>query len=252
MAAKTALIIGGTGDIGFACAKALALNHHLVLVYRSNHERAKNKQVELLSLFPKATVEILQLDIKSPEDVDTLYARFRGLVAPQVLITCFGRSMDGLFVSLRDEDVTNTFRDHLLIPTWLSRRAVEGMIRTGFGRIVFVGSISAHYVKRGQVPYAAAKAGLEGLTKSLAAEVGIFGVTVNLISAGLIETVQVQDHLNKLGRGTSLKSVNAVGRLGTPEDVARVVAGLCEEASAYITGSVSIVDGGRSLGDYRL
>jgi NAD(P)-dependent dehydrogenase (short-subunit alcohol dehydrogenase family) len=249
--AKTALVIGGTGDIGFACAKALAPNHDLILVYRSNSDRAKAKQSELLGLFPKTNVEILQLDIKTPGDVDSLYSRFRGVQAPQVLITCFGRSSDGLFVSLRDEDVTNTFRDHLMIPTWISRRAAEGMIRTGFGRIVFVGSISSSYVKRGQVPYAAAKAGLEGLTKSLAVEVGAFGVTVNLISAGLIETSQVQDHLNKLGRGTALKSVNAVGRLGAPEDVARVVACLCHENSDYITGSVSVVDGGRSLGDYR-
>ena len=249
---KTALIVGGTGDIGYACAKALAPSYRLVLVYRSNNERAKQKQSEILELFPHAAVEIIQLDIKTPADVDSLYARFQGVAGPQILITCFGHSLDGLFVSLRDDDINNTFRDHLLIPTWLSRRAVETMVRTGFGRVIFVGSISSKYVKRGQVPYAAAKAGLEGLTKALAAEVGTFGITVNLISAGLIETEQVQGHLNKLGRGTSLRSVNAIGRLGKPEDVARVAVNLCEEASSYITGSVSVVDGGRSLGDFRL
>ena len=127
------------------------------------------------------------------------------------------------------------------------------MYRSRFGRIVCIGSISSQYVKRGQVAYSAAAAGLEGMTKALALEVAGRGITVNLIRAGLVSGASLSAHQQVLAQsGRDLKKLIPVGRLGEASDIARTTTFLCADDADFITGTIVTVDGGRSLGDSHL
>ena len=131
----------------------------------------------------------------------------------------------------------------------LSRHLMGGMKARGFGRIVSVGSVAASYGAGGQVAYATAKAALAGMTRTLAVEGGRCGVTANLIELGLVETERATSEIDPVIR-ERLVGNTAIGRAGTPEEVARVISFLCSEESGYITGAVIPVSGGLGLALY--
>lgn len=116
-----------------------------------------------------------------------------------------------------------------------------------------IGSIGSYYVKRGQVAYSTAKAGLEGLTKALAMEAGTRGITVNLVRPALVQTPSTEAHLSKLIEGSrKQRNIVPVGSWGTPQQVGEMVRYLCSDEAAYVTGGCFTIDGGRSLGDATL
>jgi NAD(P)-dependent dehydrogenase (short-subunit alcohol dehydrogenase family) len=131
----------------------------------------------------------------------------------------------------------------------LTQHVMGGMKERGFGRIVSVGSVAATHGAGGQVAYATAKAALAGMTRTLAIEGGRNGVTANLLELGLVETERVETEIDPVIRERLVRNT-AIGRAGTPEEVARVIAFLCSEESAYITGAVIPVSGGLGLGLY--
>lgn len=240
---RTALIVGGTSGIGLAIAEALAPDHDLILVSSGRGSREIDQQF-------LGRAQVLQHDLKKPCDIPALAAEIPAGTNIGILVNSFGRRRDDLFLLQSSDQIEALIVEHLLLPTLLCRFALESMFRLGFGRILNIGSIGSRHVKSGQVAYAAAKAGLEGLTRALALEAAHRGVTVNLIQPGLIATPSTEAHLDKLKeKHPKLRSVVPRGRFGQPRDVAGLAKFLCSDEADYITGAAFVVDGGRSLGD---
>jgi NAD(P)-dependent dehydrogenase (short-subunit alcohol dehydrogenase family) len=252
MSRDVALITGGTSGIGFGIAKTLAANFDLALSFGGNLDKAQNAKQELQKLFPEARVEIFQKPLAQYADAAELYNQVKEtfLEAPLVLVNSAGKLRDQLFLGSKFQDHVDHINEHLMIPMALCHLALKAMSTAKFGRIINLSSISAQFAKRGQTNYAAAKAGIEGFTKTLALEVAHRGVTVNAIAPGLIETPMTLDFVKKIeAEGGSIRSRIPAGRVGKPEEVGNLVRFLCSQEAAYMTGGVFTIDGGRSLGD---
>jgi 3-oxoacyl-[acyl-carrier protein] reductase len=252
MSRLLALITGGTSGIGYGIAKALVSEYDLALSYAGNEERALQSQSEIKAMVPEARVEIFQKPLAKYADAAELYNQVKvsfGL-APMIIVNSAGKLRDQLFLGSKFQDHEDHINEHLMIPMALTHLALKAMSTAKFGRIINLSSISANFAKRGQTNYAAAKAGLEGFTKTLALEVAHRGVTVNAIAPGLIETPMTKGFVEKIeAEGSSIRSRIPVGRVGRPEEVGSLVKFLCSRDAGYITGTVITIDGGRSLGD---
>lgn len=252
MSSSVALITGGTSGIGFGIAQKLAVQHNLALVYASNDARAEESKQILEKQFPERKIHLFKKPLKSHDDAKFLFeeviSQFQ--TAPSILVHSAGRLKDGLFLGSDFESHQDIIQEHLTVAMALSHVFLKSMYNQRFGRILHLSSISANFAKRGQTNYAAAKAGLEGFTKTLALEVAHRGVTVNAIAPGLIETPMTEGLVKKLEESESpIRKRIPVGRMGTAEEVGALAAFLCSPEASYITGTVITIDGGRSLGD---
>jgi 3-oxoacyl-[acyl-carrier protein] reductase len=171
------------------------------------------------------------------EDADPLLAAIDEVGGVAVLVNNAGVAADGLALSMTDAAFALTLQVNLTAAFALSRAALRGMLRARTGRIVNVTSVVGLHGNPGQANYAASKAGLVGLTKALAREVGKRGITVNAVAPGFIETAMTAE----IDAGAF--QIPA-GRLGTPEEVAAVIGFLCGDAATYVNGAVVQVDGG--------
>ncbi len=234
-----ALVTGGSRGIGAAVARALAADGWPVAVgFRSGAEQAQAVVEEIRSAGGRA--EPVQGDVADPETparlVDDAEA---ALGAPLlVLVNNAGVRADGLSPQLSDEDWSVVLETNLTATFRLTRRALRPMMRARFGRFVNVSSIVGLKANPGQANYAAAKAGVVGLTKTVAAEVARRGVTVNAVAPGFIETDMTAD------LGDELVKLIPARRIGRPEEVAAAVRFLCSEGAGYVTGATLTVDGG--------
>lgn len=247
-----ALITGGTSGIGFGIAKTLASEYDLALSFAGNIEKAEQSRDEIKKLYPEARVEIFQKPLANYEDVTELYnqVKERFGIAPLILVNSAGKLRDQLFLGSKFQDHVDHVNEHLLVPMALCHLSLKAMSTAKFGRIINLSSISAHFAKRGQTNYAAAKAGIEGFTQTLALEVAHRGITVNAIAPGLIETPMTVEFVKKLeAEGGSIRSRIPAGRVGKPEEVGSLAKFLCSKDAGYMTGTVFTIDGGRSLGD---
>lgn len=237
--ARRALVTGGSRGIGAAIALALAeRGDRVVITWRAEQAAADAVVARIRAAGGEALA--VQVDVRDGAAVRTALEALRFEEDPfQILVNNAGVTRDGVFGGMTWEDwelVTRTTLDGFFHVT---QPLVMPMVRTRWGRIVNIASISGVNGNRGQVNYAAAKAGLIGATKALAPEVAKRGVTVNALAPGPIET----DMLDADARARSLPMIPA-GRLGRPEDVAALVAFLCSDAAGYITGQVIGVTGG--------
>ncbi len=252
MSRPLALITGGSSGIGLGAAKCLAKDFDLALAYASNEEKAKSAILEISALELGANIKLFKKVLTNKSDCDSLYNEVCESFgqAPAVLVNSAGRLQDGLFLSADFETYKSVLEEHLIATIALCQLALKNMSKAKFGRVINLSSISSFYAKRGQSNYAAAKAGIEGFTRTVALEVAHRGVTVNAIAPGLIQTPMTQELVNKIEttEGGIRKRIPA-GRFGTPEDVGALVAFLCSPQASYITGAVIPIDGGRSLGD---
>lgn len=249
---RRALIVGGTGSIGSEIALSLAPTADLILVYRKNQIAADAAVSRIQSTCPQASVTAVGHALSDHESVRRLQAlvETKWPNGPDILVCCFGDVSNALLMTEDLSASERTITEHLLLKIQLCHSFIDSMYRNRFGRIVCIGSISSHFVKRGQVAYSAAAAGLEGMTKALALEVAGRGVTVNLIRAGLVSGNSLSAHQQILAQsGRDLKKMIPVGRVGQAADLARTAAFLCADEADFITGTVVTVDGGRSLGD---
>ena len=229
---------GSSRGIGAAIAKSLAREGWPVGVnYRSDGEAAEAVVEEITSAGGRA--KALQGDIADPDTADWLFKALEEEFGPVlVLVNNAGVRADGLSPQIDDEDWAKVIDTNLSAAFRLTRRALRPMIRARFGRVVNIASIVGQRANPGQANYAASKAGLVAMTKTVAAEVARRGVTVNAVAPGLIETDMTEGIAENL-----LEHVPA-RRPGTPEDVAECVRFLASDGAGYVTGVCLTVDGG--------
>lgn len=235
----SALVTGASRGIGAAIAKALAREGWPVGVsYRSDDEAANAVVEEIKAAGGRATA--LKGDVSDPETADALFSALEEEFGPVlVLVNNAGVRADGLAPMINDEDWDKVVDTNLSAAFRLTRRALRPMIRNRYGRVVNIASIvGAVRGNAGQANYAASKAGLVAMTRTVAAEVARRGVTVNAVAPGLIETDMTEGIAENL-----LEHVPAQ-RAGTPDEVAECVRFLASDGAAYVNGICLTVDGG--------
>lgn len=242
---QTAIVTGGSRGIGRAVAVRLAKDGmNLVINYRGNSAAAE--ETELLCRELGAEVLLVQGDVSRAEDCEKLAAQAKEAFGRvDVLVNNAGITRDGLLARMTEEDFRAVLDVNLVGP-WNMMKAVNRiMMKQRYGRIVNLSSVTGLMGNMGQTNYAAAKAGILGMTKSYAREVASRGITVNAVAPGFIDT----DMTEAMPEGAKDKIVTGIpmGRTGKPEDVAEAVAFLASEQAGYITGEVLRVDGGMAM-----
>lgn len=242
---QTAIVTGGSRGIGRAVAVRLAKDGmNLVINYRGNSAAAE--ETERLCRELGAEVLLVQGDVSRAEDCEKLAAQAKeAFDRVDVLVNNAGITRDGLLARMTEEDFRAVLDVNLVGP-WNMMKAVNRiMMKQRYGRIVNLSSVTGLMGNMGQTNYAAAKAGILGMTKSYAREVASRGITVNAVAPGFIDT----DMTEAMPEGAKDKIVTGIpmGRTGKPEDVAEAVAFLASEQAGYITGEVLRVDGGMAM-----
>lgn len=238
---RTALVTGATGGIGGAIAKALHAQGASVAISGTRREALQTLAAELA-----ARVHILPCNLADLSEAEALVpAAEKAMGGVDILVANAGITRDNLFVQLRDEDWDEVIKVNLTATFRLARAATKLMMRKRFGRIIAVTSVVGVTGNPGQGNYTAAKAGLAGMIKSLAAEYGKRNVTANCIAPGFIRTAMT-DALSETQRQNILARVPAA-RAGTPEDIAAAAVYLSSREAAYVTGQTIHVNGGMAM-----
>ncbi len=245
--ARTAIVTGAARGIGAATARRLAADGFAVAVLDLD-EAACAGTVEAIRSAGGQAVGVA-VDVAAAESVQAAVGRVADeLGPPVVLVNNAGITRDNLLFKMTLDDWDSVIGVHLRGHFLMSRAAQKHMIEASWGRIVNLSSVSA-LGNRGQANYAAAKAGVQGFTKTLAIELGRFGVTVNAVAPGFIETDMTAATAERVGVGfEEFKAAAAqtipVGRVGTPDDVANVVSFFVDERSSFVSGQVLYLAGG--------
>ena len=237
----TALVTGATGGIGASIARTLH-GAGANLVISGTRQAALDRLLEELGERAVA----IPCNLSDADDVNTLIKSAEEASGPvDILINNAGMTKDGLAMRMNDDDWESVLAVDLSAAFRLSRAALRAMLKARWGRIINITSVVGHTGNPGQANYAAAKAGLGGMTRSLAAETAARGVTVNCVAPGFIETAMT-DALNEKQKAVILERIPA-GKMGTPEDVAAAVLYLASDAGGYITGQSIHVNGGMAM-----
>ena len=238
---KTALITGASGGIGAGIARALHAQGAIVALSGTRVDA-----LELLANELGERAHVCPADLKIPEAADELMAAAEAAAGPlHILVNNAGMTRDMLALRMKDEDWQAVLDVDLSAPFRLARAALRGMLRRRAGRIISISSIIGSTGNAGQVNYAAAKAGLVGMTKALAQEVASRGVTVNVVAPGFIKT-PMTDALSEAQR-TRLGEQIPLGRLGQPPDIAAAVVYLASDEAGWVTGATLHVNGGMAM-----
>ncbi len=230
---KTVLISGGSRGIGAACVEAFSSQgYNTYFLYKSSDEAAKK-------LAAQTGATGIKCDISSPETVKEAILE---IGAVDILVNNAGVSFIGLIQDTDDSTYHRVLDTNLSGAFYLSREVIPAMIRNGWGRIINIGSVWGKYGASCEVAYSMSKAGLRGLTTSLAKELGPSGITINCVEPGVIET-DMNAHFDAETL-SDLANATPLCRLGKPEDVANAVIFLASDSASFITGEFLGVNGG--------
>lgn len=236
---RVVLITGGSRGIGSACAAHFArIGDKVAITYNSTPPPAALTEKGILAV---------KCDVTSTESVDTAFAEVESTLGKvEVLVSNAGITKDGLFLRMSENDFTSVIDANLTAAYRVCKRASQQMLRARSGRIILMSSVVGLLGSAGQTNYAASKAGLVGLARSLARELGSRSITVNVVAPGPVAT----DMTAALGeeRLAELTAAVPLGRMATVDEIAGVVTFLASADAAYITGAVIPVDGGLGMG----
>ena len=238
---KPALVTGASGGIGAGIARTLHAQGAIVVLSGTRRDALDSLAAELAD-----RVHVCPANLADPAAAESLIEAAEAAAGPlAILVNNAGLTRDRLALRITDEDWAAVLDVDLAAPFRLARATLRGMLRRRAGRIINIGSIVGATGNPGQANYAAAKAGLIGLTKALAQEVASRGITVNAVAPGFIVTPMT----NVLAEAQRAKLTAAIplGRLGQPEDVAAAVAFLASDAAGWITGATLHVNGGMAM-----
>ena len=229
-----ALVTGGNRGIGSAIAKSLkAAGYTVIVTYRSGSA--------------PADFDAVQLDVTSTESVDAAFALIEEKWGtPEIVVCNAGITKDTLSMRMSDEDFADVIDANLTGAFRTARRATKGLLKLKRGRLIFIGSVVGLSGSAGQVNYSASKAGLVGMARSFARELGSRGITSNVVAPGFVET-DMTATLDEKRRDEIAKSV-PLQRFCSAEEIADVVTFLASPQASYITGAVIPVDGGLGMG----
>jgi 3-oxoacyl-[acyl-carrier protein] reductase len=212
--------------------------------YRSRRDAADEAVAAIVAGGGEAVA--VEGDVGDAAAVATMFGAVEGAFGPiEILVNNAGITADDLLLRMKPEDWDAVIRTNLSSAFLTTKAALRGMLKARWGRIISIASVAGIAGNPGQANYAAAKAGLIGFTKSVAKEVGSRGITVNAVAPGFIET-DMTEALGGEVREAVLPSI-AVGRFGTPVEIASAVGYLASDEASYVTGQVLVVDGGLSF-----
>ncbi|MCL2428999.1 MAG: 3-oxoacyl-[acyl-carrier-protein] reductase [Alphaproteobacteria bacterium] len=238
---KPALVTGASGGIGSAIARALYAQGAVVALSGTRRDA-----LDQLAASLGERAHVCPADLADPEAAEALIEAAERAAGPlAILVNNAGLTRDGLALRMRDEDWQAVLDIDLAAPFRLARGALRGMLRRRAGRIIGISSIVGATGNPGQANYAAAKAGLVGMSKALAAEVASRGITVHIVAPGFVETPMTE----ALSEAQRAKLADAIplGRLGQPNDVAAAVTYLASDEAGWVTGATLHVNGGMAM-----
>jgi len=238
---KIALVTGASGGIGGAIARRLYGQGATVVLSGTRAEALQALAGEL-----GARAQVVTCNLGDAAETDALVGKVEAAAGQlDILVNNAGLTRDGLALRMKDDDWQQVLDVNLTAAFRLTRAALRGMMKRRWGRVVGITSIVGVTGNPGQANYAASKAGLIGMTKSLAQEVATRGITVNCVAPGMIETAMT-DALNEQQRARILTAI-PMQRLGNPDEIASAVAYLASEEAAYVTGQTLHVNGGMAM-----
>lgn len=231
---RVVLITGGSRGIGLATARRFAqMGDRVAVTYNTSP--------------PPDDIFGIQCDVADNDSVDTAFAAVEAEFGPvEVLVSNAGMTKDMLLLRMNESDFESVIDTNLTGAYRVSKRAAQGMLRARRGRIILVGSVVGLLGSAGQANYAAAKAGLVGLARSLARELASRSITVNVVAPGPVETDMTAALSDE--RRDALSEAVPLGRMATPDEIAGSIVFLASDDAAYITGAVLPIDGGLGMG----
>jgi 3-oxoacyl-[acyl-carrier protein] reductase len=238
---KTALVTGGSRGIGKAIAQKLAETSNVAVGYSNSKEQA----VEVVNSIQAngGNAIAVQIDVTDNESVEKCFELIeKEFSSVEILVNNAGITKDNIFPRLKQDDWDLVIDTNLTGSFRASQRAIKGMMKNKWGRIVFISSVAGISGNMGQSNYAASKAGMIGLAKTISKELGSRNITSNVIAPGYIDT-DMTSFLNDEQKEDIIGQLS-IKRVGKPEDIANMVSFLCSDESEYITGQVFPVDGG--------
>ena len=232
---KTALVTGASRGIGKAIAEKLKADNYKVLGTATTDSGVDKLNTN--------GFEGYLLDLNSKDSIDNFWSQLESENKTiSVLVNNAGITRDNIIIRMSDEEWSDIMNVHLYGTFQLSKRALKMMLKNKWGRIINISSASASIGNRGQSNYAAAKAGVEAFTKSLAKEVGKRDITINSVAPGFISTDMTEN--NKGVNADYLVKEIPLGRFGKPEEVASLISFMCSDGASYITGQTIHINGG--------
>ena len=231
---RVALVTGGNRGIGLAIAKALkSSGFEVVIGHRSGN-------------VPEGFGSVL-LDVTDSQSVDAAFTECESKFGiPEVIVCNAGITKDGLVMRMSDEDFNDVINANLGGAFRTARRATKGLLKLKRGRLIFIGSVVGGIGSAGQVNYSASKAGLLGMARSFARELGSRGITANVIAPGFVETDMTAELTQS--RRDEIAGAVPLGRFCSAEEIAEVVSFIASDKASYITGALIPVDGGLGMG----